>query len=243
MCSQAAREIGGVVFPPVYYGDHRGIIVEAIGAPGAWGKLSFDHRVECCRELGVSLAGVAANAVRDHERIGPDSEQYVELVERSLWMARAYGFTRAVVFPGHGGTAAPAQAAVERFNAAQSACLAISGFDAFLGDGRLGHADAWETSLMMHFHPDLVELEWLADDPTDEPIGLCGHAPRSEGMRAIEPEHPDRATAERGRLTMEGFISRIRATLRQVPPSEPLSDPDEDGVRADWTERVIAAAN
>src|SRR5262249_3744559 len=102
-CLRAAREIGGVVFPTVYYGDHRGIIVEAIAAPGAWGDVTFDHREECCRELGVTVAGQAANAVRDHERIGPGSETFVELVERAFWMIRAYGFSRIVAAAHHGG--------------------------------------------------------------------------------------------------------------------------------------------
>src|SRR5262249_31715737 len=79
LCLRAASEIGGVVFPPLYYGDHRGITVEAVADPDVWpakGVLSFDHREVCCDELGVSLAGVTANAVRDDERIGADSEAY-----------------------------------------------------------------------------------------------------------------------------------------------------------------------
>jgi creatinine amidohydrolase len=250
ICLEAATALGGVVFPPVYYGDHRGIIVEAIAAPGAWGVLSFDHRVECCRELGVSVAGVAANAVRDDDRVGqssPDHEShgndaYTELLERSMWMIRAYGFTRIVVLPGHGGVVGPAHAAIARFNDRQTACRALSGFDAFLGEGRLGHADAWETSLMLYFHPELVHREWLADDPADEPIGLCGHASRFEGLRAIEPEHPEHGTRERGKQTVAGFIAGVREALGQVPPAGPLADPDEDGVRSEWVERVLGRA-
>jgi creatinine amidohydrolase len=227
LCLRAADQIGGVVFPPVYCGDHRGIIVEAIAAPGAWGTLSFDHREECCRELGVTVAGQAANAVRDDARIGAQSEQYVELVERAYWMGRAYGFSRIVAVPGHGGTIGPAQAAADRFNAKQSACHALSAFSAYIGDDPIGHANAWETSSIMHLHPELVRLDWLATDKPDEPTGVDG-------------EHPKLATPERGEATMAGFVRRCRELLGEVPPTIRLADPDEDGVPADWAERVRA---
>jgi hypothetical protein len=227
------------VFPVVYYGDDRGIIVEAIAAPGAWGhgpgrELSFDHRDECCRELGVAVAGIIGNAVRDHKRIGPRNEEYIELIERSLWMARAYGFSRIVVLPGHGGNIAPAWHAIARFNGKQSTCRAISGFEAFVpNDSPRGHAGAWETSSVMFFHSDLVALDRLDTDDPDEPTGVANHH---------GDKHPSLATAEEGRATVEGFIARIRDELGEIPPAPPLSDPDEDGVAAGaefwdmWTE-------
>jgi creatinine amidohydrolase/Fe(II)-dependent formamide hydrolase-like protein len=231
LCLKGAREIGGVAFPPAYYGDHRGIIVEAIASPGAWGELTFDHREECCRELGVSVAGAAANAVRDHELIGWVPDKHVELIERSFWMARAYGFSRIVVLPCHGGTQASAEAAVERFNARQSACRAIYAIPAYRGDDTVGHAGTRETSTMMFVLPGSARLERLETDKPDEPTGV--HA---------DGGHPKLASAERGRRTAEGFVARCRDELGEIPPPLVLSDPDEDGVRADWAERVRAGA-
>lgn len=228
LCLRAAREIGGIAFPPIYYGDHRGIIVEAIAAPGAWGTLSFDHRVECCRVLGVSVEGVAANAVRDQEFLaGWVPAKYVELVERSFWMARAYGFSRVVAVPCHGGTQGAAREAVERFNAKQSACRAVSALDAYRGDDAVGHAGARETSTMMYLLPGSVRLERLKDDKADEPTGVDE-----------DGGHPSKATAGRGQATVEGFLARCRVALGEVPPPIPLEDPDEDGTAANWPERV-----
>src|SRR5688500_9950512 len=58
LCVRAASEVGGVVFPPQFYGDHRGVILESLYAPGVMGfPPTFDHRVECCDALGLDVEG------------------------------------------------------------------------------------------------------------------------------------------------------------------------------------------
>jgi creatinine amidohydrolase len=230
ICTLGAREIGGVAFPTMYYGDHRGIIVEAIAAPGAWGQLTFDHREECCGELGISVAGVAANAVRDQELLGAGTpHKHVELIERSLWMTRAYGFSRVVVLECHGGVIAAARAAIDQLNAQQTACRAIAGLALLFGDEPIGgHAGTFETSANMYFWPDLVRLERLDSDDPNEPTGVDGG-------------HPRDASAQQFGTTAKGFIARCSEVLGDVPPMVRLSDPDEDAVPADWTDRVIRA--
>jgi creatinine amidohydrolase len=225
LCTHAAREIGGVVFPPAYYADHRGIIVEAVAAPGAWARVTFDHRSACCADLGVSVAGVATNAARDHARGG--GRQHAEVLERTFWMVRAYGFSRIVAVAGHYPNARAAEVAAERFHGQQSTCRVICGHEGMLGDGGGDHAGAYETSQLMHFLPDLVKRERLVDDNPEEPIGVAG-------------EHPRLATAERGMEIVKTFIAGCRLKLREVPPSLCLCDPDEDGLRGDWVDVLRA---
>lgn len=232
-----ASRLGGVAFPPVYYGDHRGVIVEALAAPGGWEQrvpLSFDHRIEACQELGVSPGGVEANALRDQARgAGP---AYVELIERAFWMARAYGVTRIIAVLGHGGTFQPARLAAERFNAAQSVCQAIPGGahdmalrggcppDSELAD--FDHGGRWETSQLLHFRPEVVKMSRLAENLPGEPLGIYGR--------------PEDASAELGERIADAFVKGCSVVLADVPPMTPLPTPDEDGVEGDWVETVGA---
>jgi creatinine amidohydrolase len=235
LCRHAAAQIGGVTFPALYVGDHRGITVEVLAAPGVWPgdaegrRLTYDHRIEIAREMGVTAEGFLTNAVRDDARIGGRSEQYVELVERAMWTARSYGFSRIVVVPGHGGTLGPAADAVQRFNDTQSASTGLSGQDAFIAEAEVSHGSAWETSTILYLHPELIQFDNLASEPEDEPAGVS--MPRLE-------RHPRFATSDWGRRTVETFVERIRRELGEIPPSVHLADPDEDGTPGDWTTRV-----
>src|SRR5581483_8919342 len=157
---RAAEEIGGVAFPPSYYGDHRGVILEAIAAPGVWGHVTRDHRDESCEELGIGSAGVAANAARDHARRA--GSQHVELLERTYWMIRAYGFTRIVCVAGHYPNSLAGKAAAARFHAKQSGCRVICGHEGEFGDGGGDHAGAYETSQLKYLMPELVRTDRLA---------------------------------------------------------------------------------
>jgi creatinine amidohydrolase len=229
LCLRGAREIGGVLFPTSYYGDHRGLIVETLAAPGAWGEVTFDHRVECCEELGISVAGVVNNALRDHERV---EEEHIELLERAYWMARAYGFTRIVALAGHGPNEPPAQIAAERFHAKQSACQVICAQEFFVEDANtFGHAGVNETSLMAYFVPDRVGLDRLENERPDEWVGV-----EKRG------DDPRKGTAEQGEATADQFIARCREALGEIPPAAPLPDPDEDRVTGDWAEQCRAGA-
>ncbi len=219
-CIAAAEAIGGVAFPAQYYADHRGAIMEALYAAGVHTyQATFDHRLDCCRELGVSVAGVEANAMRD-QRAGAGG-QHAALLERNYWMLRAYGFTRIVAVAGHGPNRRPAEIAADRFHARQSTCQVICG-DIFSLAGSAGdHAGAAETSQILFFQPQLVDLERLTGDRPEEPTGIAG-------------EHPRHASADRGRKILEAFITGCRERLGEVPASQPLRDPDEDGVQAAW---------
>lgn len=222
LCIKAASEIGGVVFPPQYYADHRGVILESLYAPGVFTfPPTFDHRVEVCAELGVSVEGVTANARRDHDRAG--GRAHVDILERTYWMIRAYGFTRVVAVAGHYPNVSPAAVAAERFHAAQSSCRVISGTEADLGTPGGDHAGAYETAQLAYLLPGLVHLDRLDGDRGDEPLGIMG-------------EHPALGTAERGREIVDAFVRGCRERLGAVPPPAPIADPDEDGVGGDWAQ-------
>lgn len=82
-------------------------------------------------------------------------------------------------------------------------------------DGDVLHADVCETAMMLHLHPDLVEMERA------EP-GLTGHLDPDrlfrEGMRAISPNgilgNPVGATAEMGAEMLDALTEHLATQFR-----------------------------
>src|SRR6476661_4114774 len=98
------------------------------------------------------------------------------VVELSRWVAAA-GFRRLLIVNAHGGNVAPLAVAVDeirRAGALQVGC--ISWFDLSpairertFADGEDIHANAAETSLMLHLRPELVDTAEIHDDPDRTP--------------------------------------------------------------------------
>jgi creatinine amidohydrolase len=224
---EAAREIGGVAFPPMYYGDHRGLLTDVVHTPGwvAAPHIEVDHREGIYAQLGASQDRGVANAVRDHA--AGAHEQHVALLLRAFWMIRAYGFARVVAIIGHGPNGVPTFAAADTFNAAQSACLVIpAGVHHLVHE--MDHAGRYETSLMMALHPALVDVERAQDGaPRNaagelEPLGVSGPGPAS-------------ATAEHGREIVATYLERVRELLGELDDLDPqAAGADEDGTQPDW---------
>lgn len=89
-------------------------------------------------------------------------------------------------------------------------------YEVIIDDGYSGdHAGAYETSLLMHYLPDLVDLSQLPaeGDLDGKALGLSGADPRTE------------ASAEHGKLLAELIVKRIAegvaARLAQ-PPTPPV---------------------
>ena len=217
---KAAEQIGGVVFPAVYYGDHRGILQEAMFLPGVFPGLTYDHRSELARELGGDAFLHAANA--DREQAAGALDRHVELLLRVFWGIRAYGFTRIVAIAGHYPNVVPLRAAAARFHRLQISCRAIVGTEEELSGIPGGdHAARYETSQMMALAPDLVRLEELEERRASEPLGVFGLDPTS-------------ATAALGNQIVESFVRAMQGKLGEVPPMPRFGSRDEDGHEGIW---------
>jgi creatinine amidohydrolase len=217
---KAAEHVGGVVFPALYYGDHRGILQEAMFLPGIFPGLTYDHRAELARELGGDAFLHAANA--DREQAAGALDRHVELLLRVFWGIRAYGFTRIVAIAGHYPNVVPLRAAAARFHGLQGACRVIVGTEEELSEISGGdHAARYETSQMMVLAPELVRLDELEAERAAEPLGVFGLDPTSAG-------------AALGTQIVEGFIRSVQAKLGEVPPMPRFSGRDEDGLEGIW---------
>ena len=65
------------------------------------------------------------------------------------------------------------------------------------------HAGMNETSLMMHYYPDLVKMEQLSSDPAQWPLAVIGRDPRLY------------ASAEQGKKAVEFQLERMTKLLRK----------------------------
>ncbi|MHB8508874.1 MAG: creatininase family protein [Candidatus Dormibacteria bacterium] len=189
LCIAAARQVGGVVFPPMFYGDHRGMVIEGVLTPemSFATPMSFDHRGSVNRFLGTRVEAMTANASREHA-LGA-AQQHVDLCLRSFWMIRAYGFSKIVAVAGHYPNSLALRLATERFEALQRTCKVIYGTEAELaGHGAGDHAARYETSQMMALDPELVMLGALSAE-LDEPTGVLGEDPRlgsrEQGLKIV----------------------------------------------------------
>jgi len=151
MCCDAARIGGGIVYPAIYY-----------GIPGLCGA--------------------------DPGRYEHDSTFYGEPeILRSLLLAtlkslEKSGFKVAILTTGH--TPGEQVAMMGEVAGAYDGVMKVHGTcDYAFGDSidfGSDHAAMWETSLLWHYHPGLVDLTMLDPDPDVAPFNVFGRDPRTE---------------------------------------------------------------
>ncbi|MHC4445182.1 MAG: creatininase family protein [Planctomycetota bacterium] len=180
-CAQAG---GGLVFPPLYYGESRS---EGLMETGAEDK----EKIHSEMGLGSENFGV------DYMRFTPQEqcENYQRLLLHCLMEMESLGFKVLVLSVGHYPLIDHARAACSVFHQIRygntrprAIGWAFTGYelvrDVFPTAG--DHAGYWETSLLMALEPGLVDL----DELPDELVGVKSHEPVGEssaefGERAI----------------------------------------------------------
>ncbi len=202
LAEQAARRFGGVVFPPVYYGDVRyqlqdsrvewrrtytGAmeVPEAYGAafplqnsdgsPGYECPTQPDDGPEPAEPLGFSAA--------EQER------SFTRHLARLLLQIHLYGFRNILLLPGHGPNPPYCRKAEEiyRENVLRRSAFgapaktmtyfyidAAKDAEPMVGSHWL-HADRWEGSVTMVAAPGTVRLDLLPKDPKAVPPAFLGY--------------------------------------------------------------------
>lgn len=182
-----ARKGGGLVFPPLYYGESR---VEALMEANASDRERIAHE----------MALPADNFLPDRQPFTATEQavNYHKLLLHILAEAETLGFELGVLVAGHYPLIDHARAAVLQFNqrefSKRHGMLAWAFVDYLLVrdqyDCAGDHAAGWETSHVLALHPDTVDLAQLP--PKGEPlVGVGGRMP------------PQDATPQFGRETLE----------------------------------------
>ena len=140
----------------------------------------------CDRDDVVRLptlpVGVSAHHRQFHGTLWLDEATFASAVEEVLASAASHGLRKAVVVNGHGGNVAALDAAARRLRADRTAFVAPWSWwrgvpddlpDALFDQGG-GHADAVETSVLLHLAPALVDRDALeaAEAGASEDWGL-----------------------------------------------------------------------
>jgi len=167
MCAQQG---GGLVFPPLYYGENR---LEALMEANARDR----------DQIAGQMALSPDNFTPERQPFSATDQalNYHKLLLHILVEAETLGFELGVLIPGHYPLIDHARAAMLQFNqrehSKRSGMLAWACVDYLLlrdqyenaGD----HAAGWETSHLMALHPETVDLSLLP--PKGEPlIGVGG---------------------------------------------------------------------
>lgn len=182
-----AKKGGGLVFPPLYYGENR---LEALMEANAGDRDKIAEKMKLSPD----------NFIPERQAFSATEQamNYHKLLFHILVEAETLGFEVGVLVAGHYPLIDHARAAVLQFNqreySKRHGMLAWAFVDYLLVrdhyDCAGDHAAGWETSHMMALHPETVDLSVLP--PKGDPlIGVGGRM------------QPQDATADFGRETFE----------------------------------------
>ncbi len=94
----------------------------------------------------------------------------------------------------------------------QEAAFAAAGIETSVHDDM--HAGEYETSVLLHCHPNLVRMEKATDELAERPLlavkGLAAYS------RSGTIGRPTRATAEKGRAALEAMVAVMAAEVREL---------------------------
>lgn len=184
LCAQRG---GGLVFPPLYFGESR---LEALMEANAADRAAIAEQ--------MALPPENFTAARQPFSATEQAVNYHRLLLHILAEAESLGFELGVLVAGHYPLIDHARAAVLQFNqrefSKRHGMLAWAFVDYLLVGDRYPHAGdhaaGWETSHVMALHPETVDLAELPPEG-EAPVGVGGHMdPRS-------------ATAQFGRETLD----------------------------------------
>ena len=150
------------------------------------------------------------------------------LVQLSVWIAAA-GFTKLLILNVHGGNAGPIKVAVDEIRCAGGLQVgAINYYELsedikrrILADGEDVHANAAETSLMLHLREDLVLMNEVRDDP-DRTIGRVFSYTVAQTSIDGLTGRPSEASREAGAALFDLIVTTLAAKVElakhEVPP-------------------------
>lgn len=194
---ECAREMGGLVFPPLYYGENR---------EQALMEANASDRGQIAARMDLSPDNFAAGYMV--EGVSTQNRNYQSLLVHILHEIRSLGFKVAVIGAGHYPLLDHARAAAALFHQEQSrpkmVAWAMTGYELVRGKfSPCGdHAGKWETSLLMHLDPGMQDISLLSDDPSDRPVGASDN-----GI--------SEASADFGRQATDAIVNAVRTRVEE----------------------------
>lgn len=187
LMTECARRFGGIVMPPIHLGPDR-------SRQGEDGSLL----------VGMDYAESTVPPRRlEGSCYWVPQELHLQMVDAILHQVKRAGF-RAVFADGHGPSRWSWVARIpEREARFGLKLLGVTEAVAGRWQSQVDHAALNETSLMLHYRPDLVDLSQLSEPGKDTLQGIGGDDPRN-------------ATAARGRECAEASIAIVGELLAEA---------------------------
>ncbi len=154
------------------------------------------------------------------------------------------GFSRLLFLNGHGGNVDPLRVALRIVQPDFPQALLVGGsywavaddliVNTMEGDHKfVGHACEFETSLMLHLRPELVDQDRLADAGLlipDQHEGLFVSRDMRQRTQEGYTGRPDLASAAKGKMLFEGIIDRLAHVVDNLA-YEPLGSEYRDFIK------------
>ncbi len=201
-CAQAG---GGLVFPPLWYGESR---VEGL----------MEFNAEDRHKIQQQMRLPGENFEQESYRFSPHEqyENYQRLLIHAMNEMKSLGFKVLVLVAGHYPLLDHARSVCAlyhqtRYRNRRSMAIpwAFTGYelvqDAFPTAG--DHAGHWETSLLMALDPGLVDLSELPANESDPLIGVATHEP----VQQSSAEFGEKAV----RLIVERVVEQVTARVNE----------------------------
>lgn len=174
--------------------------------------------------------GASAHHLRLGATLDVQLVHYISLLEDLCLSLLDDGFRRIVLFNGHGGNIDPLRVALRSIQLGYPDAQLVGGcywspaqaaINALLTGQHhfVGHACEVETSLMLHFRPELVRtnlLEPAGGLVPDDVDGLYECKDMCQRTRAGFTGRPDLATAEKGAQICEAILQQWEQTLNKL---------------------------
>lgn len=206
LCIRCAQAGGGLVFPPLYYGEPR---EEALI------DSSSSHCAAVCEVMGLDPANFRPGYM--HRAPAETVQDYHRLLLHIANEGKSLGFKVLVFGAGHYPLIDHARAAAAVFHqqrkvgheSERQTCVAwvFTGYE-LVGDvlpGAGDHAGFWETSLLLALYPGMTDLSTQPTDPKAKLIGVGTGRPIHES----NAEYGERAV----QLIVERVVAQVRDRL------------------------------
>lgn len=209
---------------------------------GVSDRCGDDVLVLPCQHLGYSH-----HHARFPGTLTSTTETFMTMMEETIESLAAHGFTKFLIVNSHGGNNPPIAVLLQRLMQSRGDELEIYHRFAWatdldqegmrtLGPAGSGHAGETETSMMLHLHPDLVDLDQLDPDGGVGAEGATattpGGAVHGAGNRLRVDQmtmhggvgDPRPSTAAAGKVMLDASIEDVVKTVMDLRRTDPFPE-------------------
>ncbi|MBU8901319.1 MAG: creatininase family protein [Victivallales bacterium] len=163
---KCAQKSGGLVFPPLYYGENReqGLM-----------EANVEYREDIAKKMALPGENFASGYMI--EPVSVQNRNYQDFLIHIFHEIKSLGFEVLIIGAGHYPLLDHARSAAALFNQEQGKpkmiTWAMTGYELVKGKFEPcgDHAGKWETSLLMYLDPGMQDISILRDNSDGKPIG------------------------------------------------------------------------